>query len=504
MSCPKKVSYLIAGAVATVLSSAATLAAGPAVAPTAANTYYFAGGSAEPQAVAVATCNLMNNVDSYSTAVLGKVGANYLLLYGNLKNAIAGVGGAGAAVAVMYKFNGGSLPNGGVPQTAAGEQLPYPTIATAFQVPAGGGPGNYCNAGVGTTTVNDPVAYALTNNEQPAFGLTDLEASAFIGINNPIAPLPLPVVGAHQGIYDLVFGFAVSPQVWAQKQNFTYPEVAGILAGAITNWNQLYGDQAPFVNTPLPAGNIVLLDRNVGSGHKASSSAEFLGYPQLGSVALTPNSVSGTGYVGGAGGGAPPVACGAAFQDIQEGSAGATVSDFNKLNNTVANGGCGGMRAVAILSMDNPPGIPANQDVAGTNDYYFVSLDGVFADAHVPGDDENGAVGTSYDNVIKGDYHWFYQANFNTQNPGFLTGGTPQGNLASAYLTQLKSFSLPGCSGSPGLQFPGNVPGIVNDLDNAAALGTCVTVSTRNGLSDQPLFPYNSVPGNITLGTDPL
>jgi PBP superfamily domain len=501
MSFSKKVTYLVAGAIATALGSAAVLANGPAAAPT--NVFYFAGGSAEPQAVAVATCNLMNNVDSYSSAAVGQVGANYLNLYGTLKKAISGVGAAGTPVAIIYKFNGGSLPNGGVPQAPPFPTLPYPTVASAFVVPAGGGPGNYCTPGNGTTTVSE-AAYTLTNNQQPSFGLTDLEASAFTGINNPVAPAALPVVGGHVGIYDLVFGLAVSPQVWAQKQNFTYPEVAGILAGAITNWNQLYGDQPGFVNTPLPTGNIILLDRNVGSGHKASSSAEFLGYPQLGAVEFTPNSNSGTGYIGGAGGGAPPVACSTAYQDIQEGSAGATVSDLKLLNQTTAKGGCGGMRAVAILSMDNPPAIAANQNVSGTNDYFFVALDGTFVDAHTGADDENGAVGTSYDNVIKGNYHWFYQANFNTGAPTT----TASAAMNAAYLAQLKSFTLPGCgvSPSPGLQFPGNVPGIVNDLDNntAATLGQCVTVSTRGGNSDSPPFPYSSLPGNITLGIDPL
>jgi hypothetical protein len=442
----------------------------------------------------------MNNVDSYSTSAVGQIGANYLLLYGNLK-AANGALPAGTAVAIMYKFNGGSLPNGGVPQASPFPQLAYPTTATAFQVSAGGGPGNYCNPGNGTTTVNDVNAYALTNSENPAFGLTDLEASAFIGINNPIAPAALPVVGAHTGIYDLVFGLAATPALYAEKQNFTYPEVAGILAGAITDWSQLYGDQGTYLNKPLPAGAIILLDRNVGSGHKASSSAEFLGYPQLGSVAFLPNSVAGTGYIGGtsANNGTPPVNCSSAYQDIQETSAGGTVTDLKSLALSTCNA-----RAVAIVSMDNPPGIAANQNVAGTNAYDFVSLDGTFVDAHVTGDDENGASGTSYDNVIKGNYHWFYQANFNTRSSSYLKSGTPDADIAAAYLAQLKAFTLPGCSGSPGLAFPGNVPGIVNDLDNASTLSACVTVSTRNGNSDSPLFPYNTLPGNITLGQDPL
>ena len=497
MTLSKKVNYLVAGAVTALLGSAAALAAGPTGIPPASQVFYFGGGSAEPQAVAVATCALMNNVDSYSSAGVGNLDPNYLILYGNLKGNV-GTLTAGTPVAIMYKFNGGSLTNGGVPQSAGGQTLAYPTLAS---VGFAGGSGNYCTPGNGVPTVGTGT-FATTNSNVPAFGLTDLEVTAFGGINNP-NPGALPVVGAHTGIYDLVFGIAVTPQVFAEKQNFSYAEVAGILSGIYQNWNQLYGDQGAFANQPLPAGDIVLLDRNVGSGHKASSSAEFLGYPQLGTAATLPASVAFGQYQGGADGlGTPPVSCTAEYQDVMESKAAGTVADLKKAGGTAA-GDCN-QRAIAILSMDNPPGIAANQEVAGTNSYDFVALDGVWVDAHTAGDDENSSASTSYDNVVKGTYRWFYQANFNTRSSGYLTSGSNDALLAAQYLAQFKSATFPGCTGNPGLAFPGNTPGVVRDLDSASSLSACVTTTSRNGNSDTPLFPFKTVPGSITLGRDPL
>jgi hypothetical protein len=165
-----------------------------------------------------------------------------------------------------------------------------------------------------------------------------------------------------------------------------------------------------------------------------------------------------------------------------------------------------GLRAIAIVSMDNPPGIAANQNVAGTNAYDFVALNGTAVDTGTAGDDENSATATSYVNAIKGNYTDFYQAHFNTKTPGFLTSGTPGADMAAAYLAQLRSPTLPGCSGSPGAKFPGNLPGVITDLSNASTLVgvTCVSVASRNGNSDSPLSPFKTIPGNITLGSDPL
>ena len=289
---------------------------------------------------------------------------------------------------------------------------------------------------------------------------------------------------------------AVTSQLFSVKSNFSYSEVAGILSGTIYDWSQLKGDNGQ----PLAAGPVILLDRNVGSGHKTSSTAEFLGFPQLGAASTSPASVV-YGYSGGTGGtGAAPAVCVNEYQDVQETSAAGTVADLK----TLAAAGCG-LRAIGILSMDNPPGLASNQNVAGTNAYDFVSLNGTWVDAHVAGDDENGAVGTGYDNVLKGNYTWYYQANFNTL-AGFLgTAGTnAAADLATAYLAQLSSKTLPGCTGVPaGKAFPGNMSGVVVDGSEVSALSACVTNSSRQGNSDQPLTVTLDT-GSITTGSEPL
>jgi len=500
MKMSTKASYL-ACSIAAALGSNAAFAVGPGVTPD--FVFYYGGGSAEPQAVGAATCRLMSNVDLYTSTAGGAADGKYYILYGTTKVANGSVP-ANKNVMVMYKFNGGSYPNGGVPQSSASAGLAYPTLASvlaATDATIGTGAGTYCTPGNGTPTVQTPAFTIESTNRQPDFGLTDLEVPAFSGINNPLAPAPLALPGATAGIYDLVFGMAVTSQLYAQKHNFTHAEINGILSGTITNWNQLYGDQPGFVGAALPAGDVILLDRNVGSGHKTSSSAEFLGYPQLGSLSTQPTSAV-NGYLGGSdGAGTPPAQCAAGYQDIQESSAAGSVADLKLL----AAAACG-LRAIGIVSMDNPPGIASNQNVAGTNAYDFVALNGVAVDTGTTGDDENSATATSYVNAIKGNYTDFYQAHFNTKSSTFLGSGTPGADMAKAYLAQLQSASLPGCSGSPGAKFPGNLPGVITDLDNAGTLVgvTCVSVSSRNGNSDSLLTPFKTIPGNITLGSDPL
>jgi hypothetical protein len=500
MKMSTKASYL-ACSIAAALGSSAAFAVGPGVTPD--FVFYYGGGSAEPQAVGAATCRLMNNVDLYTSTAGGKADGKYYILYGTTTAAHGSVP-SGKNVMVMYKFNGGSYTNGGQPQSAASVGLAYPTVASVLattDATIGTGAGTYCTPGNGTPTVQVAAFTIEGTNRQPDFGLTDLEVSAFNGINNPNSPAALSLPGATQGIYDLVFGMAVTSQLYAQKHNFSYSEIAGILSGTITNWNQLYGDQPGFVGAALPAGDVILLDRNVGSGHKTSSSSEFLGYPQLGAAATQPISAV-VGYQGGQDGvGTAPVVCTAGYQDVQETSAAGTASDLKLL----AASGCG-LRAIGILSMDNPPGIAANQNVSGTNAYDFVSLNGTAVDTGTSGDDENSGTATSYVNAIKGNYTDFYQAHFNTKSSAFLGSGTPGAAMAAAYLAQLKSPTLPGCSGSPGAKFPGNLPGVINDLDNSTTLSgvTCVSVTSRNGNSDTPLFPFKTILGNITLGSDPL
>ncbi|MGO9935549.1 MAG: hypothetical protein ACLPV8_27580 [Steroidobacteraceae bacterium] len=481
--------------------------------------FYWGGGSAEPQAIGVAFCNIANDVDLYTSngPPFTKANSNdgsYYILYGTSTVAI-GTLPAGTNIMVMYKFKGGSYANGAVPQQAGGGNLTYPPVVAnvlaATDVATGLTPlGTFCTAGNGNPTISfNTAGYGAVAPQQPDFGLTDVEVPFFnagVGaINLPTGQAPVTTAKA-TGIYDLIFGIAVTSQLYAQKQQFSHAEIAGILSGFTTDWSQLQGDQGAFNKATLPAGPIILIDRNAGSGSKAQSSAEFLGYPALGASALTPNSVSGTGYIGGSAtsvpplNGTPPVNCTTGtYQDIQDTSAAGVVADLLVANACPG----GGLRAIAILSMDNPPGIVANQNVAGVNSYDFVKLEsGV--DTGVAGDNINSITpgDTSYINAVKGLYTDFYQANINWRPAALVGNNLALFNLMKAQLT---SPTLPGCSGSPGLKFPGNLPGTMTDGNNVAtnAPNVCVGVATRAGDSAAPLFPTNN-PGNVLTGMDPI
>jgi PBP superfamily domain len=490
--------------------------------------FYIGGGSAEPQPVQAAFCRLMNNVDSYTDTTVATPSTDsgtWRILYGTTKAAIAGGHIAiNKNVLVLYKLNGGSYTNGGLPQTVAPPNaaafLPYPDPATqvlaATTVPDGpaGNNGQACNA-VNNGTPTQHYTKGATTNQAPDFGLTDLEVAAFSGVNNPTNAALNPV-GAASGIYDLVFGIAATNALYAQKHNFSSAELAAILSGNITDWSALLGDQGAFVNAPLPAGPIVIIDRNVGSGHKTQSAAQFLGYPGLGANALLPQSASnftgtGAGGVGCAGAqvfnnsgydtGVPaqtacPVvplqACDANYHDVFTSSAANTVVAL------VAQQLCAAPnnRAIGILSMDNPPSLNGNT-------YSFVSIDGKNVDSGAAGDTINGPPGghTSYSNAIAGNYTDFYQANFNTRT-GFLGGASANVDFAKAMQAQLAAPGLSGCV--TGSKYPASTPGILADSDSQGSYGAGVPIVSRNLGSDALIPTLTQLPGNIVPCADPL
>jgi hypothetical protein len=496
-------------------------------------TFYYGGGSAEPQAIQGSFCRLMNNVDSYTDTAVASPSTDsgtWRILYGTAINQIGTTIAAGKNVMIMYKLNGGSYTNGGLPQTVPTtnplSQLPYPTVASVLAAttvadgPAGnnGQACNLVNNGLPTQSWAATKGNATANNA-PDFGLTDLEVAAFSGFNNP-TNAPLTPVGAAQGIYDLVFGIAETAALAAEKTNFSSAEIAAILQGAVTNWNQLYGDVGAFANAPLPAGPVVLVDRNVGSGHKTQSAAQFLGYPELGSNALFPNSVTNLAGVGAGGvncagaqvgnnsgyntaqpaNAAPscptlPVQVCGGYQDVF------TSSAANSVNALVFTQACAAPnnRAIGIVSMDNPPALHGNL-------YSFVTINNTAVDANAGGDSINGAPGghSSYINAIKGNYSDFYQANYNTRT-GFLTGPVSANlDMAKAMEAQLRSVGLSGCNAT--LQFPLAVPGIIYDPDDQAALPAAggVGLTSRGGFSDNLLPGLVNLPGNIVACADPI
>jgi len=524
----------LAASIATVLGTSSAFAVlppgqgGPAAPDF---VFYIGGGSAEPQPVQAAFCRLFNNVDVYTDTAVANPSTSsgtWLILYGTATAAIGTHIALGKNVMLMYKLNGGSYTNGGLPQTVAPPNpaafLPYPDPATqvlaATTVPDGpaGNNGQACKA-VNNGTPTQHYTKGGTFNQAPDFGLTDLEVAAFSGVNNP-TNAPLNPVGASTGVYDLVFGIAATSALYAQKHNFSSAEIGGIIQGAITDWSQLYGDQGAFANVPLPAGKVVLVDRNVGSGHKTQSAAQFLGYPGQGANAVLPQSASnltGTGLGGvscvgaqitnnsGYNTGQPLVAAGTCptvpvqvcggYQDVYTTSAANSIVALEFTQACAAPNN----RAIGIVSMDNPPSVNGNL-------YSFVSIDNTNVDTGVaPGDSINSAPGghTSYINAVKGNYTDFYQASFNTRT-GFLAGASANVDMAVAMRTQLASPGLSGCV--TGAKFPLSTPGILADADNLAALPATGggTLTSRLQSSDSLIPSIVPLPGNIVTCADPL
>jgi hypothetical protein len=507
-----KTSYL-ACSIAVALGTNAAHAVVPTTTP--GLVVYSGGGSAEPQPIEAAFCRLFNNVDLYSDAQKAASGS-YLVLYGTAINAIGSIP-AGTNVLYFYKFNGGSYPNGGIPQagtqSAAGtaQQLNYPTTASVLGTSSlltAGTQGTVCTAAQkGLPTYG--YTPTLGNNQIPDFGVTDVEVTLFSSFNNPTS-LPLVTVGSPSVVYDLVEGVAVTNSLFTgtgpsgaaltginKKTNFTRAEVAGILSGNVTDWHNIYADNGSPV---APAGTgIILIDRNVGSGTKAGGTSYFLGFPGLGTAAVTPNSVSnlagdgnGAGGLNGAGYG-PALVLSQTSQDVLDTSSSAVVKDLTSANNA-------SLLAIAILSVDNPPAL--NQSTGG-NPYDFVKINGVAMDGNTATDNINGSTGSSYINVINGSYDFFYQVNFNERS-GFSTGA-PANNAAFAagLKAAMQSPSLAGVNANA--QFPLATNGIVIDGDTASSLVTGVTVTSRGGNSPSNPKVVLKVSGSvITPGSDPL
>ena len=499
----------LACSIAALLGSGPAFANGPGTAPQ--HYLYTGGGSAEPQAVQAAVCSLLTNVDSYTDATGGAASGDFLILYGNASKNIGSTITAGDSVIVYYGFKGGSYVNGAVPQAGStGSNLTYPAFSQLSAGSAGlvGGvtAGTACSAGNGVPTYS--YTAGTTTSNLPDFGITDLEATAFTGINIPTTQTPV-TVGVPDKAYDLVEGVAVTDALFKVKSRWTSAEVAQILEGAITDWSLLSGDNG----APLaPAHNaVILLDRNVGSGTKAAGTSFFLNYPGLTSAGLSnePNSATGLSGVSGAN----KTACKAAYacyvpyisttsfstfsttytgyQDIQDTSSSAVVADLGKAN-------AAGEYAIAILSADNSPYL---HQVSGVNTYDFVKINGEAMDLSITGDDINGTTKTAYDNVITGAYGFFYQVGFNTRT-GFLGGSGDNVDLANAMKTALTADALAGAYS--GVKFPLAAPGLVIDADiDTAKSTTGVTIATRAGTSSSPL-KVTKFGVTITQANDPL
>ena len=506
-------SFLIACATVAAISSGAAQAICPVGTGGSAPDYvlYAAGGSAQANAFYVAISDNLTGVDSYTDSAAGADNGSYRILYGTTTADIKDTGGtvriaSGSKVLYFYKFNGGSYANGVLPQVGGGSTLPYPditllTTATSI-VPSGPGKPSCKTSG----------AYVLngaTSVQTPDWGVADVEVAMFKGFNNPTGNAggtaknsdggSAPTVGATTGLYDNLFGLAVTHTVYTglpqpatgpcalpaapcAKTNFSRAEGEGILTGTISNWNQLYSDDG----RQLPAGGIAFLDRGEGSGSKASGNQYFLCYPGCGSAGKTPYSANNP-YDG-----TTVTVSEANPQDIAEGSSTTLITDLKAMQ--AAN-----LRAIGVLGLETPP--HANQ-VSGTNTYDFVKINGVAVDTGTSGDDINGPTATSYINVVKGNYDFYYQNSFNTRT-GFLAGTNAQAAFANQIKTTMTSAGFVGAD--TGGAFPAGVGGTLLDADLSSTLTKGMTMNTRNKVSTAPLQPkLLATSSGIPASSDPL
>ncbi|MGD0489903.1 MAG: substrate-binding domain-containing protein [Steroidobacteraceae bacterium] len=513
----KSSSKLIAAAVATVLGTSAH-----ALAPTATITYSFyeAGGSAQENSVYSALYNLLtpSTVDVYTDTGKGLSGS-YLIVTGTTNPSAANAPFTTATnILFIYKFNHGSFPNGAFPLAyasgSANSLLAYPTVASILSATATG------NSGTPTPSNPSYTFTAVDSNNQPTdFGVTDVEVPLFnypYNLNGTPALTPPQLAGiAQEGIYDDVFGIAVTNTVYKgtsafahPKTSFTKSEIAGILSGTITNWAQLFADDG----TQFPSKPIWFLDRGSGSGTKAGENQYFLNYP--GSIgysgaALKPNSVTASNVNGGYSDTILNLSGG--YQDVEEASTAACVTDLENAN-------AAGDYAITVLATQEAPALNL---VGGATAYSFVKIDGVGIDTGGATDNINGTTSTSYTNVVTGAYDYFLQNSFNyrsgllvASSPGSITtapaGSPPNVAIAYAIRNNLQASSLAGANS--GKAFPLSVTGVLVDPVLAAAQVAGVVLDTRNRVTAAPLQPSfdatdsgaSGAGGSIAYGVDPL
>jgi hypothetical protein len=477
-----KTKSLVAASVAAVLGTGAAHAVDPGTAPT--YTFYIGGGSAEPQAVQVALCKLFGTTaDVYTNNGGGTspyASSNYLVFYGKNPGAVGTGAGAIAAnsnVLVVYKYNGGSYTNGAVPQASPYTPLVYGATSdyngtgnTAHLISTGPGAGNACTAGDGGQATYSYTDTGDSTGQTAVFGLTDIEVTGFAGDNNPNGATSALVTPDNASpAYDLIFGTAVTANLYAKKTSFTSTELAAIYSGQVTDWSQILGDNhAPLFATKGTA--IVLLDRNVGSGTKASGTTQYLGYPELGSDSVAPGSVT-FGYIPSSGSNTISPLNNTIYQDVQDTSATAVAQNLQKAQNA-------GVYAIGRLSADNPPYL---YQCSSANCFDFVKYNGTGMDSGGAGDNINGPVGsaTTYLNVMLGAYSDFYQVSFNYSKN--VAANTQAASFLNAMKAELAGTDIPGCIQGA---FPSGAPGTAADgSTNAYVAG--VTQTSRKQNSDQ-------------------
>ena len=411
-------------------------AVGPTVTPDL--TIYTGGGAEQNNVFETIATSLFTpgTIDYYTDQADNTKGRSFRAVYGKLA-AAAGSVPAGSNVLIVYRSLGGVFTNGLGP-LVRGQTLPYfKVIGNATLISAGANP----SYRITNTGLTDPKA--------PDIGLANEEVSLFTGLNLPTGVSPLTAAElSHinsQPLYAVVNGIAATTNLATQRPNgFSKAEIAGILAGNIQDWAQL----------GLPAGPVVVIDRNAGSGAKAAANQYFLNAP--GGLAF-----SGTVDPANLGGDVGDPVNYNEFTVRTEPSAGNVPGVLDGVFNK-------GKRAIGILGLENLP--------TASSHWQFTPISGA-------------SVGTTTFNkaqAISGQYDYFYQASINTRNSAvngqrFNQSGTAWGNVIAAFINKALNpaviTTVPGTILDP-VTFPAT---------GNAALDAFRAKGTRFGNSTAPL-----------------
>ncbi len=462
-------------------------------------TVYVGSGSAQANAHYWAATQLLSSVDSYTDSSSCAESGTYRILFGTTK-ATSTVGGvtipSGKNVLYMVRFGGGTFPNS-IQAVANATTLVYPANS-AF---AAGGPTNTGCPGAPHATYKLASGFATTS-AIPDFGTSDEEVALFNNNLNVVGSYTAASGGLsqfHPGatlsgtavanlsqapLYVNVLGMAVTNAVYTgahPKTNFTKPEIAAILSGGISNWNQLFADDG----TVMPTQAMILVDRTPGSGTKAGITNYFLVNPSSPGGGLTPYNEN-TGLSGGGPVGTlPTTACStanpAAFVDFNEGS---NTSVFQALQSLNTNS----CLAIGILGAEFAP------EVEGGG-YQLVKINGV--DPYSRTTSGTHTIAT-YANELNGSYDLFVSNSFNNRTKninggGYAGDGTFHSGFIALFQAELGNGALPGgVSGA----FPAGVTGTL--LDPAVSNpGACVTTGTHFGNSLAPLQLFTDASAGV-------
>ncbi|MDR3416941.1 MAG: substrate-binding domain-containing protein [Nevskia sp.] len=489
--------HLIAAAVASMGLAATSAYALP---PTTTPDYiiYVGSGSAQANAHYWAATQLLSNVDSYTDSSTCAESGTYRILFGTTKAAYNDGKGttipSGKNVLYMVRFGGGTFPNS-IAAVANAAALVYPASLT----------GSTACGGAPHATYQLPSGFATTT-QIPDFGTSDEEVALFNNSLNVVGSYSAGPGGTqifHPGttlaasavanlsqvpLYENILGMAVTNVVYNgttsfphPKTNFTKPELAAILSGSITNWNQLFADDG----TVMPNQAMILEDRTPGSGTKAGITQALLLSPTSPNGGLTPYNENLTG--GGPVGTRPSSACSSsnpsAFTDLNNGS-NTVVFQGLQADNT------NGCLAIGILGAEFPP------EVQGGG-YQLVKINGADPYSRIT---SGGHVYATYANEINGTYDIFVSNSFNYRTKsinggGYLGDHTAHSVFINIFMSELGNGNLPG--GVSG-QFPLGVTGTLLD-PSVSNFGDCVTTGTHFGNSLAPLQLF----ADATFGAAP-